>query len=436
MTAGETNAAGFTGSSSLSFTYDTVRRPLRGRWPMTPVPTTSPRTLRRISPADATATPTLTQGTTVLGSTTANPSGVWAFTPTGLAQGAQTVTASETNAADMTRSSSSATFTYDPATPTVTAQLAYDTGSSSTDHITSNDALTGTADANATVTLTEGSTVLGTTTANSSGVWDFTPTGLAQGPQTITASETNAAGLTGSSALTFTYDTVTPTVTSETVSGTGASANAGLLSPGEAVKLTLGFSEAVTVTGGVPTLTLNNGGTATFDAAHSTSISLVFDYTVGTDQFTKSLAVTGVDLNGAAVTDAAGNAANFSNVDTTFAKLTVGGAMPVATPNLANATLIGSDASEANTGTGALAHESGDNFIFNANLGNQTINHFNTANDVIDLPNNVASSFAAIQADMHQVGTDTVIALDPHNSITISHVAAQQLTAQNFHFII
>ena len=378
---------------------------------------------------------TLTEGSTVLGTTTANASGVWAFTPTGLAQGSQTITASETNAAGLT-GSSALTFTYDTTAPTVTAQLAYDTGSSSTDHITSNDALTGTADANATVTLTEGSTVLGTTTANSSGVWDFTPTGLAQGPQTITASETNAAGLTGSSALTFTYDTVTPTVTSETVSGTGASANAGLLSPGEAVKLTLGFSEAVTVTGGVPTLTLNNGGTATFDAAHSTSISLVFDYTVGTDQFTKSLAVTGVDLNGAAVTDAAGNAANFSNVDTTFAKLTVGGAMPVATPNLANATLIGSDASEANTGTGALAHESGDNFIFNANLGNQTINHFNTANDVIDLPNNVASSFAAIQADMHQVGTDTVIALDPHDSITISHVAAQQLTAQNFHFII
>ena len=74
-------------------------------------------------------------------------------------------------------------------------------------HITADDALTGTADANATVKIIGGgSTVLGTTTANANGVWSFTPTGLAQGMQTITASETNAAGLTGYSYLTFTYN--------------------------------------------------------------------------------------------------------------------------------------------------------------------------------------------------------------------------------------
>ena len=67
--------------------------------------------------------------------------------------------------------------------------------------ITSFDALTGTADPNATVTISEGSTVLGTTTANANGVWSFTPTSLPQGLQTVTASETNAAGLTGSSSL-------------------------------------------------------------------------------------------------------------------------------------------------------------------------------------------------------------------------------------------
>ena len=87
---------------------------------------------------------------------------------------------------------------WDPVTsgsvPVVAVQLAHSTGAN---NVTSNDALTGTADANATVTLTEGSTVLGSTTANASGIWAFTPTGLAQGAQTITASETNAAGLTG-----------------------------------------------------------------------------------------------------------------------------------------------------------------------------------------------------------------------------------------------
>ena len=61
----------------------------------------------------------------------------------------------------------------------MTAALAHSTGAN---NVTSNDALTGTADANATVKIQQGSTVLGTTTANASGVWAFTPTGLARAP--------------------------------------------------------------------------------------------------------------------------------------------------------------------------------------------------------------------------------------------------------------
>jgi hypothetical protein len=152
--------------------------------------------------ADPNATVTLTEGSTVLGTTAANASGVWSFTPTGLAQGLQTVTASETNAAGLT-GSSSLTFTYET-TPKVTIKLADDTSGGK--EITSYDALTGTADPNATVKISEGSTVLGTTATNANGVWSFIPTSLAQGLQTVTASETNAAGLTGSSSLTFTYE--------------------------------------------------------------------------------------------------------------------------------------------------------------------------------------------------------------------------------------
>ena len=94
----------------------------------------------------------------------------------------------------------------------MTIALADDTGGGK--HITSDDALTGTADPNATVKISEGSTVLGTTTANACGAWSFTPTSLPQGLQTITASETNAAGLTGYSYLTFTYNPPAPNVTS------------------------------------------------------------------------------------------------------------------------------------------------------------------------------------------------------------------------------
>src|SRR5579863_3713566 len=79
-------------------------------------------------------------------------------------------------------------------TPVVKIHLAADTGTSSSDNITSNDALTGTADPNAVVKLTSGTQTLGTVTANSSGVWSFTPTGLTNGQYTIVASETNSGG--------------------------------------------------------------------------------------------------------------------------------------------------------------------------------------------------------------------------------------------------
>ena len=53
------------------------------------------------------------------------------------------------------------------------------------------------------------------------------------------------------------------------------------------------MSEAVTVntTGGTPTLTLNDGGTATYTAGSGTN-ALTFSYTVGAGQNTADLTVT------------------------------------------------------------------------------------------------------------------------------------------------
>ena len=63
--------------------------------------------------------------------------------------------------------------------------------------------------------------------------------------------------------------------------------------------------------GGTPTLTLNDGGTATYIGGSGTS-ALTFSYTVGAGQNTSDLAATAVNLNSATVTDGAGNAANLS----------------------------------------------------------------------------------------------------------------------------
>ena len=67
----------------------------------------------------------------------------------------------------------------------------------------------------------------------------------------------------------------------------------------------------MTVAGGTPTLTLNDGGTATYTGGSGTS-ALTFSYTVAAGQNTSDLTVTAVNLNSATITDGAGNTANLS----------------------------------------------------------------------------------------------------------------------------
>ena len=54
--------------------------------------------------------------------------------------------------------------------------------------------LTGTAEANSTVQVYDGATLLGTVTANGSGAWSFTTAALADGGHNLTARATDAAG--------------------------------------------------------------------------------------------------------------------------------------------------------------------------------------------------------------------------------------------------
>ena len=150
-------------------------------------------------------------GSPIAGTATASGSGAWNFTPTGLADGSHTIIASETDTAGNT-GTASLTFTLDTTIATPTLALSDDTGASASDLITNDAALSGSGDPNAVVTLAEGATALGAATADASGVWSFTPTGLIDGAHTIVASETDAAGNTGTASLTFTLDTTVPTI--------------------------------------------------------------------------------------------------------------------------------------------------------------------------------------------------------------------------------
>src|SRR5262249_28413477 len=81
------------------------------------------------------------------------------------------------------------------------------------------------------------------------------------------------------------------------------------------VTLTVNMSEVVTVAGGVPTLSLSNGGTATYTGG-SGSNALTFSYTVCPGDDTNDLAVTGTNPTGATVSDGAGNSADLSGAAT------------------------------------------------------------------------------------------------------------------------
>ena len=67
----------------------------------------------------------------------------------------------------------------------------------------------------------------------------------------------------------------------------------------------------MTVAGGTPTLTLNDGGTATYTSGSGTT-ALTFTYTVAAGQNTPALAATALNLNGGTIKDGAGNAASLS----------------------------------------------------------------------------------------------------------------------------
>ncbi|MEP1080015.1 Ig-like domain-containing protein [Leptolyngbya sp. PL-A3] len=100
-----------------------------------------------------------------------------------------------------------------PPAPTLTP--ASDTGVSNSDRITNQatPTLTGISEANSLVEVFEGTTSLGSTTADGSGNWSFTPTtAFTLGSHTISVTATDAVGNTSvpSAGLTFTVDPVAP----------------------------------------------------------------------------------------------------------------------------------------------------------------------------------------------------------------------------------
>ena len=182
--------------------------------------------------------------------------------------------------------------------------------------------MTGTAEANSTVTIKSGATTLGTTTADAAGNYSYTITTanitspLGQGSDSITATQTDVAGNTGTSAaFAFNVDNVAPTARVNTVlfSADGGSSTTDYITRTAAQTIS-GVLTAATVTGDVVKISLDNG--ATWSNATNTIGSTAYTYA--------ATLPTGANTLQVRVEDAAGNfstaktqAYNFDNANPT-----------------------------------------------------------------------------------------------------------------------
>lgn len=172
--------------------------------------------------AEVGATVTIYNGAAILGTALVGANGSWTFTPTALPDGTYTLSTTVTDpAGNVSGHSPDFVLTVDTALPaqvstlTVTDSVNPVTGTVNSNGFSNDNrpVISGTAEGNATITVYDGTKVLGTTTANASGVWTFRPsTTLADGVHSFTATATDAAGNVGSASPTFTLnvDTVAP----------------------------------------------------------------------------------------------------------------------------------------------------------------------------------------------------------------------------------
>ncbi|PVZ77541.1 hypothetical protein C9426_35720, partial [Serratia sp. S1B] len=175
---------------------------------------------------------TISDNGDVLGSTTANASGDWSFTPSSdLGQNGHSLSASAKDPAGNVSTSGNWVFSIDTYAPNVPFidSAADDVGNVQPQNMTSGSAtddptptLTGRAEANSVVKIYDQNGLLGSAQTNGSGQWSFTPTSnLVEGKHDFTVTATDKAGNVSdpSSTFTLTLDFTPPDVSKVVITG-------------------------------------------------------------------------------------------------------------------------------------------------------------------------------------------------------------------------
>lgn len=458
-------------------------------------------------------------GTTQVGTATTNSSGAWSVTTSALSSGSHVLTAKATDVAGNVSAAStgvdpvigsgtsgstgsgtsgsgtsgtgtsgsgtSGTGTTAPAAPKI-ASFSTDTGLVG-DHITSDKTLTlaGTAAANSTVKVFDGTAQLGTVTADANGAWHYSTAALPDGKHSFMATDT-VSGVTSakSAALAVTVDTAAPdapVLLSDATSHHRATVT-GTAEAGSTIKLYEGTSllgTTMTAADGhfsVTTSGLQNGShtfvaSATDAAGNTGGLSQPIDPPIGSHgaNGTSTVEVTNVrqhwdhtaTIKGIADpnsqiklsdgTTPAGSVTAGSDGKWSFQTSDLSGKSHTFTAEQVDTTghVVGTSSGQAivgsshsNTLTGTTGNDvmvgkaGADTFVFASNFGQDVIKDFaagGPAHDAVQFSKGVFDSFASVLSHAAQSGHDVVIATGS-DTLTLKNTQLDKLNSHDFHF--
>ncbi len=455
----------------------------------------NPNTVSLTGTAEANSTVKVFDGATQIGTATADSSGVWSFTSGTLATGNHTFTSKAMDAAGNTSAASAGLVVNIPSTPTTPnvpaapkiSSFSNDTGVAG-DKITGDNTLTltGSAAANSTVKVFDGTTQIGTATANSSGAWSYTTTALADGSHNLTAKVTDASGnaSAASEALAVKIDTTAPTAP-KIASSTNANGDVNLTGTAEAystVKVFDGTKEigAATADGkGAWTYAADNlsDGNHSFTtkavdvagnaSASSTAFNVKVDATGPSAEFTKvyqnwndtvTFKGTGEPYSKISIYDN-GSAKPIGSVevgkDGTWSYKTSSAVSDAVhnftatvtdkagnTSSLSGSAVLGTDGNDvlkSTSGNDLFKGNGGnDTFAFASNFGKDVVSNFDAYgrnHDVVQFSKSVFDDFADVLAHAAQSGRDVVIDAGGGNSLTLKDTKLAALDKTDFHFV-